>query len=241
MDDEPKVSVILPIYNQADHIEDVVSAYARSLGSLKEQVEFLLIVNGDRDGSYDCCLKLAESNTNVVAIKNQQPGWGRAVRTGLNRARGEILCYTNSARTSEFVLATHVMAALANPGYVVKANRRLRHPLVRRFGSVLYNVECRYLFDLAVWDVNGTPKVFPRSLLSLLNLEQDGDLIDAEFAAKCRLNDVPVLEIPTVSSVRHGGESTTNYSSALKMYWGAAKLWMQLRDDLSKRDGCNRQ
>ncbi len=240
MDDKPKVSVILPVYNQADHVEQVVSEYVRSLGNLKLRIEFLLVVNGDRDGSYDRCLKIAESNPNVVVFKNQEPGWGLAVRTGLEKARGELLCYTNSARTPDLVLATHVMAGLNNPGHVIKANRRLRHPVVRRFGSVLYNAQCRYLFDLAVWDVNGTPKVFPRSLVNILNLKQDGDLIDVEFAAKCRIKGIPILEIPTVSSVRHGGESTTNYSSALKMYWGAMQLWMQLRGEFASTNGWNK-
>jgi hypothetical protein len=45
----------------------------------------------------------------------------------------------------------------------VKANRKIRDHWSRRLGSLLYNLECRALFDLSVWDVNGTPKVFPRS------------------------------------------------------------------------------
>ncbi len=237
MSNEPKISVILPIYNQADHVETVVSSYIRALESLKEPVEFVLVLNGNRDGSLDRCLKLAESHDTVVVINNREPGWGLAVKMGLNQARGEVLCYTNSARTSDHVLATHVMIALANPGCVVKANRRLRQPVVRRLGSVLYNVECRNLFDLPLWDINGTPKVFRRDVLGLLDLREDGDLIDVEFAVKCRLHDIPVLEIPIVSSVRHGGESTTNFHSAVKMYWGAFRMWMQFRKDLAAKRG----
>jgi hypothetical protein len=149
---------------------------------------------------------------------------GRAVRSGIAEARGELICYTNSARTDAYTLALHIMVASTNPALVVKANRRLRHPFVRRIGSVLYNVECRTLFDLPVWDVNGTPKVFSREVSKELNLQEDEDLIDLEFIVRCKQLGLQILEVPIVSAVRHGGESTTNYYSALRMYWGAYNM-----------------
>jgi hypothetical protein len=96
-------------------------------------------------------------------------------------------------------------------------------------GSLLYNLECRALFDLSCWDVNGTPKIFPRDFHRLLSLRRDDDLIDAEFVATCRREGYPMLEVPTFSSKRHGGRSTTNVASALRMYWGAVELWREVR------------
>ena len=57
-----------------------------------------------------------------------------------------------------------LLYAAAYPNVVVKANRKIREHWTRRLGSLLYNLECRALFDLSNWDVNGTPKVFPRAL-----------------------------------------------------------------------------
>ena len=62
------------------------------------------------------------------------------------------------------------------PKVVIKANRKIRESWRRRMGYLLYNLECRALFDLSVWDINGTPKVFPRSFTALLNLARDDDL-----------------------------------------------------------------
>ena len=77
------------------------------------------------------------------------------------------------------------------------------------------------LFDLSIWDVNGTPKVFPRSCDRLLHLTRDDDLIDAEFVWACRTAGYPTLEVPVFSSRRFGGKSTTTLKSAIRMYWGA--------------------
>ena len=42
------------------------------------------------------------------------------------------------------------------------------------------------LFELSVFDVNGTPKVFPAELTDLRELRRNDDLIDVEFLAICR-------------------------------------------------------
>lgn len=234
MSDTPRVSVVLPVYNQADHIEQIVGNYIAALDALKYPVEILLVVNGDRDGSLECCGKLERELDSVRVLHNEAPGWGLAVRTGLAAAKGDILCYTNSARTEPHVLALHIILAAANPGMVIKANRRLRYPFMRRLGSVLYNVQCRTLFDLPVWDLNGTPKVFDRDLFPALDLREDGDLIDLEFILRCKQLNRQILEVPIVSAMRHGGESTTKIGSGLKMYWGAFRMRALTTNDKRK-------
>ncbi len=228
MTEEPRVSVVLPVYNQADHIEEIVKDYLAVLNGLKDPIEMILVVNASRDKSLERCRALELSDNRVRVLHEEKAGWGRAVRAGLAAASGEILCYTNSARSSPYTLALHVMLAAANPALVIKANRRLRYPFVRRIGSVLYNFECRSLFDLPVWDVNGTPKLFGRNLLDSLKLKENGDLIDLEFIVRCKQLRVQILEVPIVSSLRHSGDSTTNFASAFKMYWGAFRMLRSL-------------
>lgn len=236
-DNAVDISVVLPIYNQADHVEQIVTGFSEALSHFKHSFELLLVVNGNRDGSLDCCRAIATKHPEVRVIHLEISGWGRAVRTGLEEARGRVLCYTNAARTSPEVLALHIMLALANTHCAIKANRRLRHPFHRRMGSVIYNLECRYLYGLPVWDVNGTPKVFSREAYELFNLREDGDLIDVEFILNCKTNGIQIIEVPIVSAVRHGGESTTNFISAFKMYWGAVKMFRQFRDRLREAQG----
>src|SRR5262249_20318857 len=112
-----------------------------------------------------------------------------------------------------------------NPDVVVKANRKIRESWRRRLGSLLYNLECRALFDLSCWDINGTPKVFPRSHAPLVALARNDDLIDLEFTVICRREGYPMLEVPIVPTRRRGGSSTTRYRSAVKLYAGAYRLW----------------
>jgi len=222
-------SVILPVHNQADHIAEIVQSYLSALAEVPGSHEIILVTNACSDNSPEVCQSLARGNgDSVKSIDTKNGGWGLSIKLGLKEARGRLLCYTNSARTSPETLALSIQYALNNPNAVVKANRKIRESWRRRLGSLIYNLECRTFFDLSTWDINGTPKVFPRQLEKLLTLTRDDDLIDAEFNAVCRRENYAVIEVPVFSTKRHGGKSTTNYKSALKLYWGAYELWRSM-------------
>jgi glycosyltransferase involved in cell wall biosynthesis len=224
------IYVVIPVYNQADHVEPLVREYATALERLPVPHELVLVVNGSTDASLDVCRKLEAECATIRVVHSELGGWGRAVKVGLEAARGDLLCYTNLARTTPEDLTLLLLYATVQPNVVVKANRKIRDSAIRRTASLLYNLECRALFDLSYWDVNGTPKVFPRTLDKLMNLSRDDDLIDVEFNVICRREGYRMLEVPIFSHRRHGGQSTTGYFSAAKLYWGAIKFWRSLRN-----------
>ena len=221
---EHLISVVLPVYMQADHIAGIVAEFEEALSGVQHPHELILVVNASRDSSLQVCQELAEKYATIRVLHSEQGGWGLAVNLGLKAAKGDVLCYTNSARTTAQDLILLLLYGIVYPGTVVKANRKIRANWFRRLGSLLYNLECRALFDLSNWDVNGTPKVFSRSCDKLLNLTMNDDLVDIEFNIACRQEGYPMLEVPIFSTKRHGGSSSTNLGSALKMYLGAFKM-----------------
>lgn len=218
-------SVVLPVYNQAGHIQSVLEDYMSALGRLDFQYELLPVVNGPQyDQSLKICQAIEKQHPVVRTQYIDESGWGRAVRHGLSQARGDMLCYTNSARTEAKELVLMLLFGSVHDDCVIKANRKIRESWRRRLGSLLYNLECRALFDLPYWDVNGTPKVFHRRQAKLLELSRDDDLIDLEFNAICRREEYPVIEVPIFSTTRRSGRSTSNLCSAYRMYVGAVGL-----------------
>ena len=222
------ISIILPVHNQADHIENLVEDYVQCVKAIPFPLEMILVVNNSHDDSLALCQRLADRYPMIRVLNSDAGGWGLSVRLGLQEARGDLLCFTNSARTRPEDLLLFLLYGISNPNVVIKANRKFRDSWVRRLGSLLYNLQIRSLFDLAYWDINGTPKVFPRSHDGLMNLNENGDLLDAEFTVICRQLDYPVIEVPVVRVARRGGKSTTNYGSAIRMYVGAIRLWKRM-------------
>ncbi|MCS6818582.1 MAG: glycosyltransferase [Chitinophagales bacterium] len=217
---QPRISIILPIYNQSDQISFLFDQYTTNLPRLGVSWELLFVVNGSRDDSYQKALEISKGHPHVFVFNLDKGGWGRAVKFGLSKAKGQLVCYTNSARTNIDDLILVLTYALANDKVVIKTTRVVRENFIRKAGSILYNYENRLLLGTPLWDVNGTPKVIPAAALEGIELISDGDLIDAELMAKIYRRQYQIVEILIVSTKRVSGKSTTGLKSALKMYAG---------------------
>jgi hypothetical protein len=221
------ISIILPIdVGSNGTIEHVVSSYAEWLDASEYSWEMLIApVAGMKlkGAGLDALMRITK-----VRICQSADGWGGAVNAGLRASSGEMLCYTNWRRTSVDVLSEMLSLAMRNRDVVLRANRRTRDTRIGRMGSLLYNIECRLLLQVAAWDINGTPKIFPRVFTDLLHLTQSGNLLDAEFAAVCERSGYPVMEVPVEASLAPGLSEAFQFRSALQMYAGVIKLRAQL-------------
>jgi glycosyltransferase involved in cell wall biosynthesis len=228
MNDQPYISIVLPCRNQADHIAGVLRAYAEPLATLGRAYELVVVPNASTDGTADAVRALADRDPRIRVAENPRGGWGRSVLTGLRHARGEVLCYTNSARTDPAQIPPLVALHQQDPRAVVKVCRRKRQAPLREMGSLLYNLEGRLLLGVHSPDVNGTPKLFSRGLYEQLGLQAEDDLLDLEFMARARRLGVSIVEVPLSGFHRHGGKSSTNLTSAWRMYCGAVQLRLRL-------------
>lgn len=217
------ISLVLPLDGEDPALRELLVGYAELLTELGEPWEILLVPYGrerDRVG-YEALCELDPSRLKACAPAT---GWGSAVRAGLAAADGQTLCYTSWRRTSPTALAEMLRLALRNPELVLRANRRTRDTRLHRLGSLLFNVECRLLLQVPAWDVNGTPKIFPRAFHGLLSLRSEGDLLDAELAACCERFGYPVMEVPIDAQLQSERPARLGTLAALHMYLGVFAL-----------------
>ena len=221
------ISIVLPVGEPEEALEGVLRSYVEVLAALGRGWEILLVPHG-RSGSEASYERLSAIGDGI-RVCEPAGGWGAAVRAGLNASAGEVLCYTNWQRTSAAALSEMLDLALRNPDLVLRANRRTRDRRIGRLGSLVFNIECRLLLQIPAWDVNGTPKVFPRAFNRLLELKREDDLFDAEFALVCERAGYPVVEVPIDAALLSLGPSGPDYRAALRMYLGVARLRAHIR------------
>jgi glycosyltransferase involved in cell wall biosynthesis len=176
------VSIILPVYNQGDHIYHVVENFYQSFIQLPIQFELVLVLNGCNDNSLEECEKAAKDLNHITIHTNDIIGWGAAVIKGIEIAKYTNICYTNSANTTSENLIMVINKYFENPDSLVKINRTKRKS-IRKSGSFLYNLEAKILFGIRINDINGTPKIFNKNLLQDVKLKSTGDLLDLELIA----------------------------------------------------------
>lgn len=110
---KPDLSIILPVFNQADHIADVVRRYLSQFKGRSNEI--VLVPNACQDDSARICRKLEKASKMIRVVENPKGGWGLSVRMGLQTARGRFLCYTNSARTDPATVAALFSKARRRP------------------------------------------------------------------------------------------------------------------------------
>jgi glycosyltransferase involved in cell wall biosynthesis len=226
MNEHPVVSIILPFYKQADHDTATILECAKEIRDLNVFFEIISVHNGIRSLSSKVEKRSPKTHPFLREILLQEAGWGRAVKAGLEEARGDYICYTNSARTDMKEMAKLIRYALLSPDYIVKATRISRETSTRKWVSRAYNLSNRFILATPIWDVNATPKIFPRKLLEAIGpIESNSDSIDAEVLYKAHKQGIPIIEIPSNQISRRGGMSTTRViSSGAKMFYDLVKI-----------------
>ena len=90
MNSNPKISVIVPIYNAEKFID-------RCMKSIYEQTftdyEIILVNDGSVDRSDELCRKYQEHDDRITYIKKENEGAGSARNRGIEAARGEYLAF----------------------------------------------------------------------------------------------------------------------------------------------------
>ncbi len=93
IDYEPKVSVIIPVYNVEDYLRECLDSVVNQ--TLRE-IEIICVDDGSTDKSLDILLEYAEKDNRITVLKQENLYAGVARNAGLAVARGEYLSFLDS-------------------------------------------------------------------------------------------------------------------------------------------------
>ena len=88
-----KVSIIIPVHNAADTIENCVESI---LLQNIDDLEIVLVENNSVDHSREVCKKLSEGDKRIIFIQTQKIGVSEARNIGLDHARGDIIGFCDA-------------------------------------------------------------------------------------------------------------------------------------------------
>ena len=203
------LSIIVPLYNEEENVEPLVSAILEVLAADPDFLEIVLVDDGSRDRTAALVTELAEREPRLRLIRHEgNRGLGAAIRTGLEAAAGDLILYTDADLPFDFKLIPQLLT-LATPQQVVIGYRANRGEGARRWLlSKGYNLLCRAAFGLRVRDVNFACKLIPRQARSGLRLISEGSFIDAELLLECSRQGFGIVEFPLTYYPRTRGQST---------------------------------
>ncbi len=220
---KPRVSVVIPAYNEGSGIEDVL---VRLLEAVQLPSEIVVVVDSPDDTTVPYVEKYASADPRVRLLVNDvRPGPAHAIRYGIERATADVVVVT-MADGCDDPQQIDQLVRLVERGVVVAAASRYSRggqqvggPFLKSFLSRMAGLSLWALAQVGTRDATNSFKAYDVDFVRTVGIASEaGFEIGIELVAKARRARLPVAEIPTIWLERHQGMSNFKLVSWLPHY-----------------------
>ena len=165
-----KLSVVIPVMNEAESIKPLFDALASSLRDIDHEV--VLVDDGSTDGTVDEIRKYAPTHTRLVVL-NKNYGQTTAMAAGIEEARGELIATMDGDLQNDPGDIAMMIRHLEDNDLDVVAGRRAGRKdgmVLRKIPSLIANALIRNMTHVHIRDYGCTLKVFKRDVARNLGL-----------------------------------------------------------------------
>ncbi len=167
----PTISVVIPVYNEAENLAELIQRCLEAGQATGEPFEVILIDDGSTDRSAEMIIAAAGEHAGKVVglILNRNYGQHAAVMAGLANARGEFIITLDADLQNPPEEIPRVAAKLAE-GFDVVGTVRIhrRDTWFRRFASALINRAVQYHTGVMMHDYGCMLRGYRRSVVDAM-------------------------------------------------------------------------
>jgi dolichol-phosphate mannosyltransferase len=211
-DPGPRVSIVVPAYNEGDEITAYLSRVASTVES---PFELLVVVDTPTDTTIPAVERAAADDPRIrVVINTYGRGPAQAIRYGFDAAAAPTVVVT-MADGSDDPRQIDELADLVERGVVVAAGSRymaggqqIGGPRLKRTLSRMAGRSLHLFAGIGTRDATNSFKAYNAEFVRTVTIQsRDGFEIGLELTAKARRARLPVAELPTIWLDRTAGES----------------------------------
>jgi glycosyltransferase involved in cell wall biosynthesis len=222
---DPLLSVVMPVYNERDTIEEIV---ARVM-AVPVRKELIVVDDGSSDGTRDLLPGLQARHGFKLILQPRNQGKGAALRRGFQEVTGDLVVIQDADleySPEEFpVLIELICQGRADVVYGSRFLGRHRVFLFTHYaGNRLLTFITNVLYNTMLTDMETCYKVMRAAVLRSFQLKSNGFGIEPELTAKIFKRRYRVYEVPITYDGR-------GYEEGKKITWrdGIVALWVLLK------------
>lgn len=193
-----KISVIIPVYNEATLLRAVVERLFAVLQGW--QLEVIAVDDGSTDGTKAVLEQLVEEYPLQLVHHEANQGKGAAVRSGIDAAIGDVVVVQDADLEYDPAELVTVLAALSPEVDAVFGSRMIAGVqggyLHYILGGKLLNAWVNFLFNASLTDAYTGMKVVRAPVLRELMLSATGFELEAELVCALLARNARIVEVP---------------------------------------------
>ena len=224
------LSIVIPAYNEFHTVESLL----RRVREVPLRLEIIVVDDGSKDGTRDLLQRLhGQGLIDVLVFHEVNQGKGAALRTGFQRATGDIVVVQDAdLEYDPFELPLLMEPILSGRADAVFGSRFLGGPHRVLFfwhsvGNRVLTLLSNMFTDVNLTDMETCYKMVRRDLLQALPLTANRFGIEPELTARLAQAGARIYELP----ISYHGRS---YAEGKKIGWrdGVSALWCIIKYNL---------
>lgn len=231
---KPKVSVVLPSYNEKENVEEVISRISKAIG--KDLYEIIVVDDNSPDGTWKIVKEISKTDPRVRLIHRiSEKGLASALDDGVKTANGNVVVWLDCDLGLPPEDIPRLVAQLEKYDVAIgsryaQGGRDLR-PLWRSFLSTALNYYSSLFLGWKVRDYTSGFIAVRREVLDYVGWKREGfGEYFAEFAYNCVNKGFEVTEVGYKYRDRTQGTSkTSGLANLFKLGWQYGTRVLKIR------------
>ncbi|HET7018232.1 MAG TPA: glycosyltransferase family 2 protein [Streptosporangiaceae bacterium] len=247
MSEVPRISIVIPAYNEGDAILPVLD---RIFESVRLSCEVLVVVDGEDDTTIGPVEEYAQKEPRLRHILNTYGrGPANAIRFGIDSSAAPVAVVTmadgcdDARQIDDLARLTERGVAVAAASRYMAGGQQVGGPWLKGFLSRAAGRSLQLLTHTGTRDATNSFKAYSTEFVRSVGIDsRDGFEIGIELTAKAKRMRLPVAEIPTIWLDRQAGVSNFKVARWIPKYlrwyrfaFGSRLTADQVRERMSRK------
>ncbi len=214
---KPYLSIVIPVYNEADNLENLYTRLINVLDNYEKSYEIILVNDGSRDNSEAILNELHKRRPDQIRVIHFNGNFGQhmAITAGFERARGEIIVTLDAdLQNPPEEIPNLVKAIEAGHDYVGSIRKKRQDSWFRRYASRLNNSIRSRITGIVMTDQGCMLRAYKRHIIEAVVSSKESSIYIPALAYSYASNPT---EIEVEHSSRAAGESKYNLYKLLRL------------------------
>jgi len=230
-----RISIVLPAYNEEENIETAIAEATAASERLVADHEILIVDDGSTDSTAARVRRLAAANPRIRLVEHDRNrGYGEALRSGFLASRLDFVFFTDADLQFDIGELVLLLPYAGTVDVVAGYRINRQDKLIRRINAHAWNWLVRVLFYVPVRDIDCAFKLFERGILTEVDIESVGAMVNTELMVKLGRSGASVVEVGVHHRPRRAGAAR---GASVWVIATALREILRMRRRLSSLDG----